>query len=471
MRSTLSSYKLRDYQKSLIQGVYERWKSGDRSVMAQLPTGGGKTAIFSEIAREMAQEGVLVIAHRQELITQAAEKLQSICGEPVGIIKAGVKPSPVFRIQVASIQTLVRRNFPPAGLVIIDESHHATARGCRKILNAYPKAYVLGVTATPVRTDGSGFDDLFDALVCGPSVKQLIASGYLAPFRLYADSKPIDTSGVRTVAGDYNQKQLADTVDIVKLSGDLIESYRRHANGKRNLVFAINVEHSKCIADRYNAAGIPAEHVDGETPDVERKAIFERFALGVTKVLSNVGIATEGTDIPAIECVQVARPTKSLGLHLQMLGRALRPVQGKEYAIFIDHTKNWAIHGLPTRDRIWTLEGVKEDESTRTVKKENGEVVEEPIPQEVEILESEVSLTEIDEAAAEIQFEISELDKLISIAQSRNYKKGWVVYRFLELKPSLEALKDCAKKLGYHHAWADHKYEEMQNEADLDDSE
>ncbi|MBE9204856.1 ATP-dependent helicase, partial [Synechocystis salina LEGE 06099] len=210
-------------------------------------------------------------------------------------------------------------------------------------MDAYPNSYQLGVTATPIRTDGSGFVDLFDALVTGPTVKELIDLGHLSRFKMLG-AKAMETKGVRTVAGDYSTSGLEKANNVVELSGDLVEAYQQHCPDRRCLVFAISVAYSQAIAARYNAAGIPAIHLDGETPSEIRKEALARFAVGEIKVISNCALFGEGLDIPALEAVQIARPTKSLGLWLQMVGRALRPAEGKDFAILLDHTKNHMIH-------------------------------------------------------------------------------------------------------------------------------
>lgn len=333
---------LRDYQQALVQGVYHQWTQHQR-VMAQLPTGGGKTIIFAAIASEFITRGerVLVLAHREELINQAAVKLETVTRSPVGIIKAGYKPNPLFPVQVASVQSMVNRlnHFEDFGLVVIDEAHHSTAETYRKILGAYPGAYQLGVTATPIRTDKSGFRDLFDSLVTGPTVKELIEWGHLSKFKLMADPKPMTTKGVRTAQGDYSASDLAEANPVIELSGNLINSYRQYANGKRCVVFAVNVEHSQAIATRYNQSGITAYHLDGNTPSEERREVLEKFRQGEIKVISNCQLFDEGLDIPALEAVQIAKPTKSLSRWLQMVGRSLRPAEGKDYAVSLTTPK------------------------------------------------------------------------------------------------------------------------------------
>lgn len=458
---TEETYRLRDYQQALIQGIYEQWRTSKR-VLLQLPTGGGKTIILAAIAHEFLCRGkpVLILAHRSELITQAAEKVEAITGKPVGIIKAGYKPNPLFPVQIASVQSMVNRLswFENFGLVIIDECHHSRASSYRDILKAYPEAYQLGVTATPIRLDGTGFEDLFDALVCGPTVSDLIKLGYLSRFKLFADPKPMNTKGVRTQSGDYSANGIAEANDAIELSGNLVNSYRQHANGKQCVVFAVNVEHSMAIANRYIRAGIPAAHLDGGTPELERRETMERFKRGEIKVLTNCQLFDEGLDIPALEAVQIAKPTKSLTRWLQMVGRSLRVSQGKEYAIIIDHTKNWAIHGLPTRPRVWTLAGVEEANALKLIRKPTG-FVEEEKPK-LAIVEQEQILTEI-EANPDDEW-LMAYQQLAAAQQKRGYKPQWIYYRLLELKPPLKVWQQYARERGYKPGWATYRYQEQQ---------
>lgn len=457
-----ATLKLRLYQQSLISEIYGQWESGQRSVMAQLPTGGGKTILFGAIAREFYQrEQVLILAHREELITQAADKVGAIAGCEVGIIKAGYEFNPYAPIQVASVQTLVNRlNWLECpGLIVIDEGHHATAASYRKILEAYPDSYQLGVSATPCRLDGSGFDDLFDALVCGPSVAELIQQGHLSSFKLYANESPMLTQGARAAGGDFSAGDVARLNNVVELAGNLIGSYRQHCDGKRCIVFAINVEHSREIAARYRAAGIPAEHLDGATPADERRQTLARFAAGEIKVLSNCLLFTEGFDLPELDAVQIARPTKSLSLWLQMVGRALRTSPGKDYAVILDHTQNWQIHGLPTRPRFWTLDGVKPIENSKRIlqKRQPDGTVEESI---VEVIESDSPLAIVeDDPQWEWQAALADL---LRTAKERGYQPGWTYYQLRKLKPPLSIWQEYARLRGYKPGWAWHKFSEQQ---------
>jgi superfamily II DNA or RNA helicase len=331
-------------------------------VLLQLPTGGGKTVVFSSVAEDFILHGerVLVLAHRTELIDQAVAKLQAIAQCQVGVIKSGVGRNPAAPVQVASVQTLARspHSCPPPDLVIIDEAHHATSGSYRKILGAFPDAYQLGVTATPCRLDGKGLNDLFDVLVAGPSVKELTAKGFLCKYKLFRSEKAMATKWSRVKAGDYVAKDIASLNPITILSGNLVSNYKLHCQGKRCLVFAVNVEHSTAIAERYNSYGIPAAHLDGGSPAGHRKATLDAFVRGEILVLSNVGLFTEGFDLPDLDAVQIARPTKSLALWLQMVGRVLRPSANKTQGIILDHTQNSKLLGLPNDRRTWSLAGM-----------------------------------------------------------------------------------------------------------------
>ncbi|HAC66129.1 MAG TPA: ATP-dependent helicase [Cyanothece sp. UBA12306] len=475
--SEIVNYDLRDYQINLIQDIYQQWKEGNTRVLAQLPTGAGKTICFAAIAREFAcrSEKVIILAHREELVLQAADKLRKITEQDVGIIKAKYRPNYSLSVQVASVQSLVRRAsvIEKVGLVIIDEAHHSTAKTYRQILERYPDAYQLGVTATPIRLDGVGFRDLFDELVCGLTIKELIKQKYLSRFRLYADPNPMSTKGVRMAQGDYSVKGLEKANNILHLSGQLIESYLEYAQGKRCLVFAININHSQMIAARYKEVGIPAFHLDGKTPDQERREAIEKFRKGEFLVLTNCQLFDEGLDIPGLEAVQIAKPTKSLTKWLQMVGRVLRPSEGKQCAVILDHTKNWAIHGLPNRERIWTLDGVEEKEKVQSSRKKNGEVVEE----EILIAESETVLAEIDESIDEGQkIELNNSDEtekywskiyenLLYEQRANEYNKGWVYYRLKELNPPLFIWQAYGRLRGYHTKWATYRFQEQSSQS------
>lgn len=360
-------HTLREYQVRIIDTIEAQIRYGKRRIMLQLPTGAGKTRCFVELAKRhtlnsyASDRNCLIVAHRKELIDQAvlALKKEKINEWEIGVIKAGEIRNPNRVIQVASILSLIRTDFPKAGLVIIDEAHHAAAETYQQIINHYKDSIILGVTATPARTDGKGFRGSFEILLKGPNVTTLTAQKYLCPYKLYAYTKQrIDTSSVRIQAGDYQLNQLADVVMQSEVRADLVDSWKKHAFGKQTVVFAVNVELSKQYAAAYNDAGYRAEHIDGDTPAKVRTAILERFKDGRTKILCNCNIVTEGFDVPEMQCVQIVRPTKSLIFWLQMIGRSLRTSKGKTHAIILDHTDNYQRLGLPDSKRQWSLDGV-----------------------------------------------------------------------------------------------------------------
>ena len=362
-------HPLRDYQNEIIQRIEKAIAKGYRRIMLQLPTGAGKTRCFVELAKRHKEKpyignvpNCLVVAHRKELIDQAVNALgREIRNKwEIGVIKSKVNENRNSTIQVASIQSLIRRDFPKAGLVIIDEAHHATAKSYQTIIEHYGEAIVLGVTATPARTDGKGFRDSFEILIKGPTIKKLTVQNHLCPYKLYAYSKQrINTSSVKIQAGDYEPNELADAVSRSKVRADLVQTWQQHAFEKRTVIFAVNVELSKQYAEIYNASGYKSEHIDGTTPEQERAAILKRFARGETKILCNCNIVTEGFDLPEMECVQIVRPTQSVIFWLQMVGRSLRTSEGKTHAIILDHTDNYQRLGLPDSEHNWSLDGVK----------------------------------------------------------------------------------------------------------------
>ncbi len=380
--------ELRPYQVEGINRVLAAWKEY-RSVCLQLPTGGGKSVCFAAIASEFIRknEPVLLVVHREELLTQAAAHLQRATNKECGLIKAGYKPNPQAQIQVASIQSLVRRKLPTAGLVVVDECHHSAASTYRKVLDAYPFAKILGVSATPNRIDGYGLREIFEHLIQASafkaSVGDLIADGYLAPFRLFGGFIDLHM-GNSLSKGDYSAAQLGKAVHAIDPK-TVVSAWLKTAPEKKTCLFAINIPHSLAIVNEFLAQGIRAYHLDGESPLEERRDALARFERGDITVLSNVGLFTEGFDLPAIECVVTARPTKSVTLWLQMVGRALRPNEGKEYAIILDCTDNWQRLGKPDQERNWTLDPVSAEPGLGTWNCQECKHVFVPMPAQVTI--------------------------------------------------------------------------------------
>ena len=353
--------KLRDYQTEGINKIFEAWdptRLNHKNVLFQMPTGTGKTTVFSQIVLKahLKNKNVLIVVHRTELVEQIADRLVDF-GVSVGIISAGNKPLPEKEVQVATIQTLSRREYPPADIVIIDECHHSKADTYRKLWDIYPDARFLGVTATPVRLNGEGFSELFDILIPLGKLSYFIENEYLVKIKHLVCGIP-DVSKVKLRLRDYDIQMLRNVMLDNSVMANLIESYKKFANGKKTIVFAVDIEHSKSIVERYLEAGIRAAHIDATTPKQERKETLDKFRSGEIIVLSNVDIVSEGFDVPDCEAVQLARPTKSLVLYLQQVGRCMRPAANKGYGIVLDNAGLWLDHGLSYIDRDWSLEGI-----------------------------------------------------------------------------------------------------------------
>ena len=375
--------KLYPDQQALEQKIHAAWAKGHRNVLAVLPTGGGKTVIFSKI---LADEQVpsIAIAHRQELVAQISlalarngvrhriigpESVAQICRRQhiSELQKNYIEPGAA--VAVAGVDTLVRLDgkagwMKQIKLVVQDEAHHVLKVNKWGVAaGMFPNAKMLGVTATPVRADGKGLgrhvDGLFHILVEGPTMRELIDRGRLTEYRIFAPvTVDLNLGDVPISAGgDFSPQKLAVAVHKSHIVGDVVKSYERFANGKLGVTFAVDVQSATEIAKAYRDAGIPAEVVTAETDPAYRAAILRKFRNRQLLQLVNVDLFGEGFDLPAIEVVSMARPTQSFSLYCQQFGRALRLLEGKTHAIVIDHVGNVIRHGLPDAPRVWTLDG------------------------------------------------------------------------------------------------------------------
>ena len=451
---------LRSYQTEGIQKIFNAWDPNGlnhKRVLFQMPTGTGKTTVFSEIVRKAKNKNksVLLVVHRIELVEQIKDRLMAF-GVDAGIISADITPEPNKMIQVATIQTLSKRTYPPAEIIIIDECHHAKAATYKKLWEIYPKAYFLGVTATPVRLNGDGFSDLFDILIPLGKLSFFIQEKHLVSIKHRVCGVP-NLKDVKQVLRDYDLKMLKNVMLDNSIMANLVESYKKFANGKKTIIFAVDIEHSESIVERYNKAGIPAVHIDSRTPKKERKEILEKFKKGKIKILSNVDIVSEGFDVPDCEVVQLARPTKSLVLYLQQVGRCMRPTEGKEFGIVLDNAGLWLEHGLSYIDREWSLEGIKKEKEGikvhRTiVRDEEGILREFKRPEEAEGLE-------LIEPTEDIEM-ILIFESYLTEAVTKKHKLASVIYKYCEylilnkLPLSMYATQYGHKRLtkqGYNH--------------------
>jgi len=444
---------LRDYQDDLIDGARGAFREGYKSVLLQLPTGGGKTVTSAVMVRNTVAKGNVAwwLVHRREIINQASATFSSL-GIPHGLVMGGAVTDPMARVQIGSIQTVARRlhRLPPPNIIVFDEAHHMGARQYQDVFDAFPDAVKLGFTATPARFDGKGLGNWFQRLIEGPTVSLLIERGALSPYRLFAPATP-DLAGVKSLGGDYKRDALSKIMDRPSIVGDAVAHYQRLASGKRAVVFACSIEHSRNIVAQFQSAGITAEHVDGSMDTATRDATIGRFVSGETLILSNVDLFGEGFDVPAIETVIMLRPTQSLSLYLQQVGRGLRPMEGKEAAIILDHAGNSLRHGLPDDDREWSL--------ADRAKKKRAEAAETPVrqcpdcyrvyrpapkcpgcghaaPVAARVVEEvEGVLAEIDAAALKREAKREEgscrtLQDWQALAARRGYSSGWAWHRF-----------------------------------------
>jgi DNA repair protein RadD len=354
---------LHQFQQDAVAKIERHIAEGRLKLLLVAPTGSGKTVIASELIRRWVTQyrRVLFLAHRREIILHSSAKLTANSVRH-GIIMSAVDPRPMEAVQVASIDTLLMRgvrssamDLPPADLVIFDEAHRARGRTREHLIGLYPEAVLLGMTATPCRGDGRGLGNLFEVMIECPQVADLIVGGYLVKSRVYAPINP-DLKGVRVEKGDYVISQLAGRMNTEGLVGDIVEHWHKHGENRRTIAFAVDVAHSVAIRNQFLRAGVPAEHLDGETSLPEREAILARLASGEAKVVSNCMVLTEGWDCPPVGCAVLARPTKQMGLYRQMIGRVLRPADDKPDAVILDHSGAVFRHGLPEDHVEWTLD-------------------------------------------------------------------------------------------------------------------
>ena len=353
--------QLFDYQEDMVKRVQEAFRHHD-SVMVQMPTGTGKTYLLAALVGLFLKEEVWVVAHRRELVSQIKDTLEKFF--------SSLKST---SIKVISIQWLSRHYGEmeeKPGLIVIDEAHHALAETYAEVMNAYPKAKKLGLTATPYRLNGKGFTDLFDTLLCSWSMERFIAEGRLSLYDYYsikpdsAAQLQIDSLQKRGADGDYQQKELNEVMDVKPSLKRLCLTIKEYVPGKKGIVYAISIQHAEHIAEFYRENGIKAVAISSKTPLAERQELIERFkassllsSLNSTsdeiEVLVSVDLFSEGFDCPDVEFIQLARPTLSLAKYMQMVGRGLRVAEGKEYCVILDNVGLYKRFGLPSVDRDW----------------------------------------------------------------------------------------------------------------------
>lgn len=352
--------ELRPYQQKAVDEIRQAFRDGHKRVLLHLATGGGKTCVFTYILESLAKKGNkgIMVVRGRELVDQAAARIEN-----ANIVMAGRK-SDHSNISICSIDTLLARNeFPKVDLIVIDEVHLACSDGYKRFLDQYKNTYVLGVTATPYTE--AGLRHVADKVICPISIKELISQGYLCPPRYFAPSAP-DLSKVKIQAGDYNEKQLGAVMEKPHLVGQAVGNWLQNGENRQTILFAPTVETSKLIASEFLSRNVAAAHIDASTPDDERKAILESYRKKETRILCNVGILTTGVDLPETSCIIMYRPTKSLNLYIQQVGRATRTFQGKKDFLVFDHANNVKEHGFITDDFEVVLDKVEKKSRTKS---------------------------------------------------------------------------------------------------------
>lgn len=340
--------QLRPYQNDLVEQVRQAWRDGFKAPCIVLGCGGGKSCIVAEIARRTTWNGkrILFLVHRRELVDQ--------------IFRTFVRWGVLMDLcNIGMVQTFTRRlkKLKKPALIITDENHHSLAQSYKRIYEYFPDVPRVGVTATPVRLNGDGLGDVNDKLIIGVSTKWLIENKHLAPYDYYAPDIA-DLTGLHTKMGEYVTSDIEKAMIKKAVFGDVIRYYKQLADGKKAICYCSSIKHSEKTAEAFNAAGIPAKHIDGGTPKAERDKIINDFRQGKITILCNVDLISEGFDVPDCECSILLRPTHSLTLFIQQSMRCMRYKPGKR-AIIIDHVGNYARHGMPDDDRQWTLEKKK----------------------------------------------------------------------------------------------------------------
>ncbi len=361
---------LRRHQIEAKRKIFEAWDKYD-SVMLQMPTGTGKTYLFTSLINDLLRHyktihkeiNILVVAHRTELLDQISSTLSRF-GIAHGFIQGTREQQLWRRVQVGSIMSLLtdknynnvrRQKFD---YIIVDEAHHSLADTYVKLFKLFPEAKKLGVTATPWRLNHESFLSLYQHLIVSPQISWFINNGLLSDFD-YVSIKPnseiqrlVNKSEVSST-GDFLSSDLDNTFNNQRIRSKLYESYEKFAKGKRGIIYAINKRHAAKIAELYSSHGVEAAAIDCDTPKEERQVLINAFKEGTIQVLVNVDIFTEGFDCPSVSFIQLARPTKSLALYIQQVGRGLRIAEGKEKTIIIDNVGLYNYFGLPDANRMW----------------------------------------------------------------------------------------------------------------------
>ena len=378
---------LRDYQRKNKAEIYKEWGNGSMNLMLQMPTGTGKTHLFASIIKDLQDyfyqksrlnsteswedrnkwvlPKILVLVHRIELIEQIHDTLAEKYKHSSGIVSGGVIMGETKNVIVASVQTFSRRaklekwvKDVDFDFIIIDEAHHSTAESYQRVRKTWPKARLLGVTATPYRLNHQPFTDVYDKLILSEPVYKFIEKGYLCQYD-YFSIKPSSQIQYQIdhlatdFSGDYDERAMSELLNQDRIRASILGTYEKFAKGKKGIVYTINRLHNQMLASLFSAHGYNVAYIDSQTPKEERNNTVQAFRDGKLDIIFNVNIFSEGFDCPDVEFIQLARPTKSLSMYLQQVGRGFRISKGKEKVLFLDNVGLYNRFGLPSARRAW----------------------------------------------------------------------------------------------------------------------
>lgn len=444
----MTAIQLRDYQKDLINDVRKSYLNGNKAPCIVLGCGGGKTVVFAYMAKQSQEKGntVWFLVHRRELLSQTIDTFD----------KFNIKRDSIYIAMVGTVSRNLNK-YPEPDFIIFDECHFSAAKTWQKIIDAFPDAKLAGLTATPARLDSKPLGDIYDDLVEGQSVKELISKGYLSPYKYYAPSVA-DLSSLKKKRGDFDKSKAEEILSTKAVFGDVINHYEHYANGKQSICYCATVYHSKMMAEEFQKEGINAVHFDGDTPKKEREKIIEDFRQGKITILCNVDLISVGFDCPDVDCCIMLRPTDSTALYIQQACRALR-YRGGKTAVILDHVNNYERHGLPDDDREWSLENkyqkpkrFQEDGELKIKQCQNCfgvfeagtntcphcgfevKLVKEELENIKEIELQEIKREKKKEAEKVVldfrsPEDCNSLEELQAYARNMNYKNGWIYYQ------------------------------------------
>jgi superfamily II DNA or RNA helicase len=472
--------ELRNYQISIINEI-KRNLLEYKKICIQAPCGSGKSVILAKIINDTTVKNnrVLFLVHRKELIEQIKNTLDQFNVN-------------FDLVDLYMVQTACRRleKMKRPAVIITDENHHCLAASYVKVYEYFNDAFLLGFTATPIRLNGEGLEEIYNYMVKGPEIKWLIENNYLAPYKMYS-VKLANTSDLHIRAGEYKKDEMTNLMEQKKIYGETITNYLKLAAGKKTIVYCASVKSSINTANQFNENNIPAKHLDGNTPKNERAEAIQDFRDGKITVLTNVDLFGEGFDVPDCECVILLRPTMSLSLYIQQSMRSMRYKEAKT-AIIIDHVGNCFKHGLPDDDREWTLKG--------KLKKEKNQVGIRECPACFRVVDSGIKIcpycghvfnqNKEKTKAVTIDIDLEEINKkdilrgkrfsyihelktlreIIDFVEIKNYKVGLIYHQIKErndIKITEDDLKRFQKLAGYKRGWWTHQKHLINDRKDI----